>query len=81
MDFLWLEQRLALEADSRDFHGTEVAFERDRRRDRELLRVGFSTLRVTRIQAESEAEQIADAICRQISDAEASVSAQRRATS
>lgn len=81
VDFLWVEQRFALEADSRDFHGTEVAFERDRWRDRELLRVGFSTLRATRLQAESEAEQIADAICRQLSDAEASVSAQRRATS
>jgi very-short-patch-repair endonuclease len=81
VDFLWTEQRFVLEADSRDFHGTEVAFERDRWRDRELLRVGFSTLRVTRIQVESEAEKIADAICRQLSDAEASVSAQSRATS
>lgn len=81
VDFLWEEQRLVLEADSRDFHGTEVAFERDRRRDRELLRVGFSTLRVTRLQADREAEQIADAICRQFEEAEASVSAQRRAIS
>jgi predicted transcriptional regulator of viral defense system len=81
VDFLWAEQRFVLEADSRDFHGTEVAFERDRWRDRELLRVGFSTLRVTRRQAESEAEQIADAICRQLAGSEASVSAQRRAIS
>jgi hypothetical protein len=62
VDFLWDERRLALEADSRDFHGTEVAFERDRWRDRELLRVGYSTLRVTKLQAEHEAEAIADAI-------------------
>ncbi len=81
VDFLWAEQRFVLEADSRDFHGTDAAFERDRWRDRELLRVGFSTLRVTRLQVESEAEQIADAICRQLSEAEASVSAQRRAIS
>jgi hypothetical protein len=81
VDFLWAEQRFVLEADSRDFHGTEVAFERDRWRDRELLRVGYSTLRVTRLQADAEAEQIADAICRQLSDAEASVSAQRPAIS
>jgi hypothetical protein len=81
VDFLWAEQRFVLEADSRDFHGTEVAFERDRWRDRELLRVGFSTLRVTRTQAEGESEQIADAICRQLLGAEASVSAQRRAIS
>ncbi len=62
VDFLWAEERLALEADSRDFHGTDVAFERDRWRDRELMRVGYSTLRVTKQQAEQEAGAIAAAI-------------------
>lgn len=62
VDFLWEEQRLVLEADSRDFHGTGVAFERDRWRDRELMRVGYSTLRVTRLQAETEAEAVATAV-------------------
>lgn len=62
VDFLWEEQRLVLEADSRDFHGTEVAFERDRWRDRELMRIGYSTLRVTSLQAETEPGAIADAI-------------------
>ncbi len=81
VDFLWVEQRFVVEADSRDFHSTDVAFERDRWRDRELMRVGFSTLRVTRLQAERETEQVADAICRQLAESEASVSAQRRAIS
>jgi Transcriptional regulator, AbiEi antitoxin len=67
VDFLWPEQRFALEADSRDFHGTEVAFERDRWRDRELMRVGYSTLRVTHRQAEAETDAIADAIASRIS--------------
>lgn len=62
VDFLWEEQRFVLEADSRDFHGTEAAFERDRWRDRELMRVGFGSLRVTKRQAVSEAEAIADAV-------------------
>ena len=62
VDFLWPVQRLVVEADSRDFHATDVAFERDRRRDRELLRVGHSTLRVTRLQAETEAAATAAAI-------------------
>jgi hypothetical protein len=66
VDFLWAEQRFVLEADSRDFHGTDAAFERDRWRDRELLRVGISTLRVTRSQAEKEAEAVVDAIRRQL---------------
>ena len=62
VDFLWPEQRVVVEADSRDFHATDFAFERDRWRDRELMRVGFSTLRVTRRQAEREADEVADAI-------------------
>lgn len=66
VDFLWAEQRFVLEADSRDFHGTGVAFERDRWRDRELLRAGYSSLRVTRLQAEREAEAIADTVWRRL---------------
>lgn len=62
VDFLWPAQRFVVEADSRDFHGAEVAFERDRWRDRELMRVGFSTLRVTRQQAQRETEAIVDTI-------------------
>jgi Protein of unknown function (DUF559) len=62
VDFLWPDHRFALEADSRDFHGTAVAFERDRWRDRELMRAGYSVLRVTHRQAEREAEAIADTV-------------------
>jgi predicted transcriptional regulator of viral defense system/very-short-patch-repair endonuclease len=62
VDFLWPDHRFVLEADSRDFHGTEAAFERDRWRDRELLRVGYSTLRVTSLQAETEPAAIAAAV-------------------
>jgi very-short-patch-repair endonuclease len=62
VDFLWPDQRLVVEADSRDFHGTEVAFERDRWRDRELFRVGYNTLRITSHQAERETAAVADAI-------------------
>jgi very-short-patch-repair endonuclease len=62
VDFLWPERRFALEADSRGFHGTQVAFERDRWRDRELMRAGYSVLRVTSRQAEREAGAIADTV-------------------
>jgi hypothetical protein len=62
VDFLWPARRLVVEADSRDFHGTEVAFERDRWRDRELFRVGYNTLRITHQQAEHETAAVADAI-------------------
>lgn len=68
VDFLWAEQRFVLEADSRDFHDTKAAFERDRWRDRELMRVGYSTLRVTRQQAAEETDEIAAAIAAGLGD-------------
>ncbi|HEU4738807.1 MAG TPA: type IV toxin-antitoxin system AbiEi family antitoxin domain-containing protein [Solirubrobacterales bacterium] len=67
VDFLWPNHRFALQADSRDFHATHIAFERDRWRDRELLRVGYATLRVTHRQAETEAGAIADTIASRLS--------------
>ncbi len=62
VDFLWPEHRFVLEADSRDFHATPIAFERDRWRDRELMAAGYSTLRVTHLQVKTEATAIAETI-------------------
>ena len=67
VDFLWPEHRFVVEADSHDFHATDLAFERDRWRDRELMRAGYSVLRVTNRQAESEAQAIAATIASRIS--------------
>jgi very-short-patch-repair endonuclease len=67
VDFLWPDQRFVLEADSRDFHGTAVAFERDRWRDRELMRAGYSTLRVTHREAEEEADAVAGTVAARLS--------------
>lgn len=69
VDFLWPEQRFVVEADSRDFHATPVAFERDRWRDRELLRAGYSTLRVTHQQVETEPQPIAEAVAAHLASA------------
>jgi very-short-patch-repair endonuclease len=66
VDFLWPDHRFALEADSRAFHFPAMAFERDRWRDRELLRAGYSVLRVTHHQAEHEAEAVVDAVAAQL---------------
>jgi very-short-patch-repair endonuclease len=71
VDFLWPKQQFAVEADSRDFHSTPVAFERDRWRDRELMRAGYSTLRVTHRQAEREAEAVVDAIASRLKSGDA----------
>lgn len=62
VDLLWRDQRLVVEADGRRHHGIEVAFERDRRRDRELLDAGYTVIRVTWRQAESEPAAIVASI-------------------
>ena len=67
VDFLWSEHRFVLEADSRDFHAAHIAFERDRWRDRELMLAGYTALRVTHKQAETEAQAIADTIAFRLS--------------
>ncbi len=62
VDFLWDGPRLAVEADSRRHHDSGVAFERDRRRDRELTGAGYRVVRVTWLQAEREPEAVTAAI-------------------
>jgi very-short-patch-repair endonuclease len=47
-----------VEADSRRHHGIEVAFERDHRRDRELLAACYGVLRVTWREVEREADAV-----------------------
>lgn len=47
VDCLWGEQRLIVELDGRAVHGTERAFEGDRRKDRLLIADGWRVTRVT----------------------------------
>lgn len=47
-DFAWPAQRVVVEVDSRGFHDTMAAFERDRERDAELVVAGWTPLRFTR---------------------------------
>lgn len=58
VDLLWPEERLVVEADSRRHHGIEVAFERDRRRGRELLAACYGVLRVSWREAEREPDAV-----------------------
>ena len=46
-DFLWPEQKLIVETDGRQTHGTRAAFESDRARDAELVIAGYRVLRFT----------------------------------
>jgi hypothetical protein len=58
VDLLWPDHRFIVEADSRKFHATEVAFERDHRRDRELMASGYAVLRVSWREAEREPKAV-----------------------
>jgi very-short-patch-repair endonuclease len=58
VDLLWPEQRFVVEADSRRHHAIEVAFERDHRRDRELLAAGYGVQRVSWREAEREPDTV-----------------------
>ncbi len=47
VDFLWREARLVVETDSREFHATPAALQRDVARDRRLHLAGYTPLRFT----------------------------------
>jgi len=47
VDFLWRAERLVVETDGHRRHGTRAAFERDRRRDGDLLVAGYRVVRFT----------------------------------
>lgn len=47
VDAHWPGHQLIVEVDGYAFHSSRVAFERDRRRDADLLEAGYRTLRVT----------------------------------
>jgi very-short-patch-repair endonuclease len=58
VDCVWREARLVVELDSRAYHGTAGAFERDRRRDRTLVLAGWRVVRLTWRQLHDEPEAL-----------------------
>ena len=58
LDAYFPEYRLSVELDGWDFHRTRAAFERDRNKDADLLRLGIATVRITweRLMHRPEAE-------------------------
>lgn len=47
VDFLWHDQRLVVEVDGFEFHSSQGAFVRDRRRDSAIIAAGMRVLRLT----------------------------------
>ena len=58
VDFVWRRQRLVVEVDGAQFHLPQVAFERDRRRDAELVAAGWRVIRVTWNQITRESHMV-----------------------
>jgi very-short-patch-repair endonuclease len=58
VDLLWREQRLVVEVDGFAFHASRQAFERDRRRDADLVAAGYRVVRFTWRQIVREPEAV-----------------------
>jgi hypothetical protein len=54
VDFCWPEQRLIVETDGYEHHGTRAAFERDRAKDAQLTARGWRVIRFTETQVRRE---------------------------
>jgi very-short-patch-repair endonuclease len=66
VDLLWEEQRLAIETDGEQTHGTPMAFHRDRKRDQILLAAGYRTARITWAQVRDEPTAVVNRISRML---------------
>jgi very-short-patch-repair endonuclease len=62
VDCFWPDQRVVVELDGRQAHGHDVAYERDRNRDRDLTVAGYSALRITWAQLAREPDETLAAI-------------------
>jgi hypothetical protein len=59
VDFFWRQQRLIVETDGHETHGTRTAFERDRARDARLTMLGYRIVRFTHRQLTYERDHVA----------------------
>ncbi len=59
IDFLWRDERLAVELDGWSFHSDRLAFEDDRRRDADLVARGYRVVRITWRQIRDEPVAVA----------------------
>jgi very-short-patch-repair endonuclease len=60
VDAVWRDVRLVIELDGRDTHGTALAFERDRERDRALQVAGWRPVRITHRQMRDTPRAVVD---------------------
>jgi very-short-patch-repair endonuclease len=67
VDALWRRRRLVVEVDSFAFHSTREAFERDRRKDADLMDAGYRVQRITWRQLVDEREAVVARVARALS--------------
>ena len=60
------KQRLAIETDGEETHGTQIAFQRDRWRDQLLVAAGYRTSRITWAQIRDEPNAVVNRIARML---------------
>lgn len=66
IDLLWRDQRLAIEADGEETHGTRAAFQTDRHRAQRLVAAGYRVAGVTWRQIEDEPNAVVARIRRML---------------
>jgi very-short-patch-repair endonuclease len=66
IDMLWEKQKLAIETDGEETHGTPAAFQRDRFRDQLLVAAGYRTARITWRQVVDEPTAVVNRIARML---------------
>lgn len=62
IDFLWREERLVVETDSYRYHRGEVAFQEDRGRELELMRLGYGVLRLSEAQIDEAPKDVGEVL-------------------
>ena len=77
VDFVWPRSRLVVEIDGFVFHSSRRAFERDRRRDADLIAVGFRVMRVTWRQIQIQPEAVLVRLVRALAAAPSTLAQQR----
>jgi putative AbiEi antitoxin of type IV toxin-antitoxin system len=70
LDCYWPEHRFVVELDVFETHGTHAAFERDRKRQEDLLLVGIGMTRVTGLRLEREPEKVIQRVARLLAQRE-----------
>jgi hypothetical protein len=68
LDCYWPEYRFAVELDVFETHGTRAAFERDRKRQEDLLLVGIQSIRVTGPRLQREPGEVIRRVVRFLSE-------------